>query len=205
MSTPPVNPPRKYTARELAEWLTNYGDLPVAVVVVDQDGHESTVLDIRLELNIKEYGRYVAVTAYESDEDTAAEVKHIIAANALTETQQFFYDNAAWSHAIDQDPEEGHIETAKLLARAEAYAEQTNISFQWWEDDEDMPLVEDRSWRCDAGRMSDGPFEPLVVLSSVGGVTSNPYTEHGTDWTDYARVIAAELAAEIMHRELEES
>ncbi len=53
----------------------------------------------------------------------------------LTKREQFFYDNAGFSFGPNQTREEGHIESARELARAEEWAQSEGIRFIWEHDE----------------------------------------------------------------------
>jgi len=59
------------TATSLGNALTGYGDMAVAVRVVDdQDAESAPLYDLRLEINVDRDGRrYIAITAYEPKPD----------------------------------------------------------------------------------------------------------------------------------------
>lgn len=64
-----MSKPTEYTAAELAEALKSYGDMPIAVMVVDDDNQEiGPVRPLRLEIGTRfSSHRYVAITAYMPD------------------------------------------------------------------------------------------------------------------------------------------
>ncbi len=105
----------------------------------------------------------------------------------LSPAEQFFYDNAAWSYEpATQTCEEGHIETAKALAKAER-ALNAGLYYVTVEPDHNV-------W-------NDGPVWSVAILSDEG----NPDTDEflaGVGGVacaredDYIRVVSAELALE---------
>lgn len=114
----------------------------------------------------------------------------------MNEAQQFFYENAGYSYAPTQPSEEGHRESARRLANAEALV---NV-FGWvfiWNDDADAT----HDVLGDDGEplpMFDCVMETHdgTVVASLSGITF----ADGKDWTNdpYARVVEAELALEGM-------
>lgn len=110
----------------------------------------------------------------------------------MTEAERFFYEHAAyaWRAADGQSEEEGHRESARRLAAAEARLK-SGPYFIGHEPDEDpwdgdMPY-DGPLWNVDLYSVADS-LAP-VMLGSLGSVAC----EEGDP---YMRVVAAELAAE---------
>jgi hypothetical protein len=111
----------------------------------------------------------------------------------MNEREQFFYDNAGWCYdPVEETPEEGHVNTAKHLARAEQWAHDVGIEFQWWPDEDAPPLH--RAYGCVAGHMPNWA-EPIEVEASLWGIEFEDGQSYLTD--PYAQVVEAELASEI--------
>jgi hypothetical protein len=113
-----------------------------------------------------------------------------------TKAVEFFYQHAPWSHGIDESPEVGRRRCAQELAAAEAAATDAGYEFRWeidpdytsaeWSDDPD-PW---QTWICHMIN-PDGNH-----AGSIGGVD---FGRDGDPWHDpYARVVEAELAAELI-------
>lgn len=108
----------------------------------------------------------------------------------LSETEQFFYENAGFSYRPDETPEQGRARCARVLAMAEKkliigpYFVSHEPDDQPWDGDVpyDGPL-----WIVSLWNVAD-TTEPvrLASLSGVACEESDPYM----------RVVAAELAAE---------
>jgi len=114
-----------------------------------------------------------------------------MATEALTDTEQFFYDHAGWSYNRGTEtPEEGRARGARKLAAAERrlkdgpYYVNYKPDDQPWNGDEpyDGPLWIATLWSV-AGSTSG---EVLGAIGSVPAELGDPYM----------RVIAAELADE---------
>lgn len=109
---------------------------------------------------------------------------------ALTADEQFFYDNAGWSHHPDKETSEnGHRRSARELAEAEAYARAKNWNCTWEPDpdpwDGDVPY--------------DGPLWGATLRDDKGNILASLWSiavEHEGD--PYARVVNAQLALEAM-------
>lgn len=100
----------------------------------------------------------------------------------MTPDEQFFFDNAA-GYSYDpgaETPEQGRAKCAQRLAAAEAEADRRGWWVEWADDDE-----EDGAQRWCALLRDSGS----AVLGALGGldVCDGPY----------ARVVAAELAADV--------
>jgi len=106
---------------------------------------------------------------------------------------RFFYDHAGYSYdPKTQTPDQGRLECATLLARAESVATEHGYSFRW---DIDPDIT--------AADFSDDDYALWVcvmydpdgyVIGSLGGIDFGP---GGESWGDaYRRVIEAELALE---------
>lgn len=100
----------------------------------------------------------------------------------MTPTEQFFFDNAGYSYDPKVETlEQGRAKCAQRLAAAEAEADRRGLWVEWVDDDE-----EDGAPRwCALLRDSNS-----AILNSLGGidVCAGPY----------ARVVAAELAADVL-------
>lgn len=116
----------------------------------------------------------------------------------LTTQEQFFYDNASYSHdPKTQTEDEGHIESAKRHALAETWLGQSGHMFETHHDsDADGSFIDDkdernafleRAWYA---VIRDG--ETDEVLASLGGCDGNQ---------NYKRIVRAELALEIMPKD----
>lgn len=110
----------------------------------------------------------------------------------LTADQFFFYQNAGYSYAKTQTPEQGRIRCAKDLAVAETVAQRLGYEFEW-EFDECLDL----SWMSDDERQRGDeilccrifdPENPRYSPASLCGITDPD--------RNYRRVVEAELAAE---------
>lgn len=112
----------------------------------------------------------------------------------MTKAEQFFHDNAGFSYdPKTETPEQGKRNTARALARAEAYAKKAGWQFEV-EPDPDA----DESWMDATCRNDHGGTAWQValydetrqyVLASLGGCYGDG---------DYERVVKAELALEAM-------
>jgi hypothetical protein len=119
---------------------------------------------------------------------------------ALTPAEQFFYDNAGYSHRADEDPKVGHLRTARALAVAEAGAAERGWWVGWETDREtDSSDFSDEvpAWILWRAYLLD---DQNHSLGSLGGV------DFGRDGSPvsgsaYARVVEAELAAEHINEE----
>lgn len=89
---------------------------------------------------------------------------------------RFFYDNAGWSHGIDEDPEAGHRRSARDLATAERLAQEADAEYTWSLDPQD-PLTWVAAMHCDGEH-----------VSSLGGIDAAT--------SENQRVVEAELALE---------
>lgn len=116
--------------------------------------------------------------------------------DSLTVAERFFYDHAGYSYSpATQTPEQGHVESARRLARAEArlnagpYFVSHEPDDRPWDGDTpyDGPLWTVTLW-CVSGTADP---EILGSLSSVACEDGDPYL----------RVIAAELASEYLPEE----
>ena len=106
----------------------------------------------------------------------------------------FFYDHAGYSYApAVQTPEQGRVETAESLARAEAWAADLDVSVDW---NIDLDI--------DSSDFSDDP-EPWELWSCFLRHEGETVSLHGIDFgrdghpdsNPYARVIQAELAEQL--------
>lgn len=112
----------------------------------------------------------------------------------LNQDEQFFFDNAGYSYdPKTQTPEQGHIETAQQLAKAELLARIQGYSYSW-EIDKDIDSSEFQKGKpyslwCVAMYDNNGR-----VVGAMGGVDfgkkGSPYSNN------YRRVVEAELAYE---------
>lgn len=99
----------------------------------------------------------------------------------MTPAEQFFFTHAGYSYdPCSETPEQGRTRCAQRLAAAEAEADRRGWWVEWIDDDGE----EDGRW-CALLRDSGS-----AVLGSLGGldVCAGPY----------ARVVAAELAADVL-------
>lgn len=118
-----------------------------------------------------------------------------MATQTLTKDEQFFYDEAGYSRAADQTEEEGHMETARVLAHAERYAREHSWYVNWISDQGSCIGCECGSadCACSTGEPHD-VFVALLynendeLMESLGGICQPT--------AQYRRVIAAELALE---------
>jgi len=108
----------------------------------------------------------------------------------------FFKKNAGYSYdPKTETPEQGRNRCALSLARAERWADKTEVEFHWRTDDiSNRDFTEDGPeyflWVCVANNRSG------EVIGSLGGVD---FGENGQpDGKGYSRVIAAEIALEAM-------
>ncbi len=111
----------------------------------------------------------------------------------MTKQEQFFYDNAGYSHAPTQTPEEGHVETAKALARAETWSVQEghytviehddDADASWIDNEHDRETYLANVWYMQLWSEDD------KLLGSLGSCDGGH---------KYKRVVRAELALEAM-------
>jgi hypothetical protein len=94
----------------------------------------------------------------------------------------FFYDHASYSYdPLKQTEDEGRMETANRLALAEAFAKEAGLDFTW---EPCEPEDGEPRWYCACVQL------PGV---SLFGIDVNDDTD-----PDYARVVEAELASELV-------
>lgn len=126
----------------------------------------------------------------------AGRSKETKARKQLTTDEFFFYQNAGYSYDTKtQTAEQGRIQCAKDLAKAEEEAQRTEWEFEWeWDECPDL------SWMSDEEREQDhevlccrivDPENPRYSLASLCGITDPD--------SNYRRVIEAELASEALH------
>lgn len=107
----------------------------------------------------------------------------------LKAAEEFFYENAGYGYGPGETPEQGRRRGAKLLAKAEAYAEQKGWKVSWEGDDDAYSQYKDepevKEWLSAILRDEKGN-----VLGSLGSI--------GDPSREYGRVVEAELALEAM-------
>lgn len=115
----------------------------------------------------------------------------------------FFTEHAGYGYdPKTETPEEGRARSAEELARAEEWARENHLHFQWWDDDDYVvgrdddldPEETSRPYVCIAGTMPS-PWEPIDVQASLCGILFSADEDYTSD--PYARVVEAELALEI--------
>jgi hypothetical protein len=112
------------------------------------------------------------------------------------EAVAFFHEHAgfSWNPTTGETPEQGQQRTAERLAEAEAWAEASGYTVEWADD---WAVDHVREFDCYEG--TDGPStcEVARLVDSSGDVVQSVgCVDDATD--SYRRVIAAELALEIM-------
>ena len=121
----------------------------------------------------------------------------------LTEAEQFFYDNAGYSRAMDEPAYSGRTRCAVLLADAERHAESHGWQYRWEIDaDADITPTDNyfvsgaEHWEC---LLFDKEGNVLASLGSIdlGYDSTGVYANHPND-VPYGRVVQAELASEAM-------
>jgi hypothetical protein len=111
--------------------------------------------------------------------------------NGLRKRFQFFLANAGYATPP------GRAACALGLAKAEAYAEDHEWSFEWvFDDDADL------SWMDEAERKLDHEVLGCVVKDADGEVLASLWSIVDPD-ASYRRVVEAELSSEAMHQEIE--
>lgn len=116
----------------------------------------------------------------------------------MTQTEQFFYDNAGFSYDPKKETEaEGKLRCAQALAEAEDYGKRHGFVFQWEADQDGCIGCEcgSEDCHCCTGEAHEVLCcvlrdEDGTVLASLGAICE-PTREYG-------RVIEAELALEGM-------
>jgi hypothetical protein len=112
-----------------------------------------------------------------------------MATDALTPAEKFFYDNAGFSYARDETPEQGRKRGARELAAAEAWLRSGPYYIDVYPDDTpwdgDVPY-HGPLWCVTLYGVAD--TDRPTVLDSVNAVAC----EAGSP---YLRIVAAELAA----------
>ena len=118
---------------------------------------------------------------------------------ALTQDQQFFYDNAGYSYPVgeEENKEQHRVSHAVSLAAGEAWARQEGYAFDWTIDPECTSYDQGISTRADSYRLwqvsaygPDGEF--------VAGVGAVDFGRGGSPWGDpYRRVAEAEMAVDL--------
>jgi hypothetical protein len=109
-------------------------------------------------------------------------------ARPLNSAEQFFYDNAGWSHDPETETlEEAKIRNARQLAQAEEWAGVHGLTYVWVDD-----------WSVNHLNEFDYDEDPLTcefveIITEAGDVLASLGC---IDDADYRRVIAAELALE---------
>jgi hypothetical protein len=108
----------------------------------------------------------------------------------------FFYKYAGWSYLPGKEsPRAGRLRGAKQLAKAETWAREQNMTYEW-EDDWDVgnhqafygdAYADNEPTTCEMVRMISPDGETLASLGCIDDADSN-----------YRRVVAAELALEVM-------
>lgn len=132
----------------------------------------------------------------------AGRSKEAKARKVLTPDQFFFYQNAGYSYAKTETPQQGRIRCAKALAESEAIGKRLEYVFEW-----DWDECPDLSWMSEEEREQEhevlccrivDPENPRYSLASLCGITDPDH--------NYRRVIEAELASEAiaeLDREIE--
>jgi hypothetical protein len=125
----------------------------------------------------------------------------------LTDDEQFFYDHAGCSRAMDEPAWSGRARVAVLLAEAEATAKRKGWEITW-EIDFDADTEPSDSyfvsgaphWQASLWAHEDGVPVHLAGLGSIDlGFAGGSTTEPASPWHNaYARVVEAELASEAM-------
>lgn len=163
------------------------------LVVTGQDAEVRYALECGYRKDWSSQERAAAKLSLTCDRDNA-DVKL-----PLTKQEQFFYDHAGYSVAQGETKEQGHERSAKALAAAETWAAQNGYTFDCDPDrDADESFMDDEpqeyqdEWRGTAWYMAmidpDGH-----VVQSLGGCFG---------YSDYKRVVRAELALEEMPSEV---
>lgn len=125
----------------------------------------------------------------------------------FTPTQAFFWEHGGFSHLPDEPPAVGRERSARELADAEARAQAYELWITWDADPYGDVDGNHPAWWC--GVATNGPADDsrADVIAALGGVTFADGM--GPEDDPYARVVAAELAAEaldvIAEREAEEA
>jgi hypothetical protein len=109
----------------------------------------------------------------------------------LTEAEQFFYDHAGYSYdAEHMTGEQGRILSAKLLAQAEEWAKDHDLTYVWVDTDDWTPSGHESEFgytpeTCEFAELVNEDGETLASLGCIDDATP-----------EYRRVIEAELAFE---------
>jgi hypothetical protein len=114
--------------------------------------------------------------------------------STMTESERFFWTNAGYSYDPKTETKaQGRRKCATILAEAEVWASEQEMSFTWEYDD-----CPDLSWMTESEQAED--HEVLVCLAkyrdgSVAGALGGIVDADRT----YRRVVEAEIAAEAQH------
>lgn len=112
----------------------------------------------------------------------------------MTNDERFFYDNAGYSHdPKTQTEEQGHVETAQALARAELFAVENGWIFTWELD----PHADPNDWDGE-GPMGEEAWG--CILTVPGDSRTESLWSIWDPTREYQRVVQAELALEALAR-----
>jgi hypothetical protein len=115
----------------------------------------------------------------------------------LTADEQFFFDNAGWSHdPLTESPREGRARCARELAAAEEWARDNGYTVEWEGDWQVRSHIAEYRYdaepeTCEMALLFPPDDGESVCVASRGCV-DNAEPEN-------RRVVAAELALEVMH------
>lgn len=123
----------------------------------------------------------------------------------LTDSEQFFYDHAGWSYdPATETKHHGRATGAIALADAERMARARGWTVRWEIDpDADTTPTEDYfvsgnpQW---IAILANSDSDDAEVLSALGGIDFAEAYEVTPERDPYARVVAAELALEVLWR-----
>jgi hypothetical protein len=118
----------------------------------------------------------------------------------LTEAEQFFYEHAGYSHALDESAESGRARAAILLA----FAEHESESRGWyvnWSIDQDADTTPTANYYVSGNPqweavLYDAERRHLASLCGIDFAVDYSGTDPSAD--PYARVVAVELAQEAL-------
>lgn len=114
----------------------------------------------------------------------------------MTPAERFFYEQAGYAYdPKTETPEQGRLNGARELARAERYAKDAGWHAEWTHD----PTWNGETLCSHVGAEKCTPREVLdCVLYDARGVTIASLGAIGDPSRDYARVVEAELASEAL-------